>query len=295
MTMARGRRWQAVLAAVSPAVLVAAAAVAATTAGGAPGARPPAVAAAAAGAPATAPRILDVRYAPRHPLGARVRPAIVVRAHDPDGQLISTQVTVGGRTGHADGGCGLGGQVNGDVGRQVHPVPRLAPGRHRVEVVAESSPCTGAAAGHERATRTVVLDVPPRGRAPDTGRIAPPPAWVAARSGARWMAFGSYCWTAPAADGSASGMCVDTVDPASREDLPTLTVRRGELIRFHLGFAPADVELLLPGGRTVALRATADPVWKVAGRPRTVVLVARPAAGGDASYAIRLRVRRGDA
>ncbi|MGH7960567.1 MAG: hypothetical protein ACRERD_01920, partial [Candidatus Binatia bacterium] len=62
----------------------------------------------------------------------------------------------------------------------------------------------------------------------------PPPAWVDAESGSHWLAYSTYCWRST---------CVDYVAPGDRDDLPTIRVRQGEMIRFHLEFRPREAVL----------------------------------------------------
>jgi hypothetical protein len=71
---------------------------------------------------------------------------------------------------------------------------------------------------------------PPRSAAPRLQQQGPPPAWVETLSRSKWMAFSSYCWSV--SSGSVrKAVCADMIPPQSRNDLPTLTVRRGELLR----------------------------------------------------------------
>lgn len=110
----------------------------------------------------------------------------------------------------------------------------------------------------------------------------PPPAWVETASGSWWMAYGSYCW---------DRMCVDMLSPASRDDLPRVSVRQGEEVTFHLGFDPSRLTLSSPGANDtpqVPLPAERDVSWAVT-RGGVVNLFARAGSpGGDASYSVRL-------
>jgi hypothetical protein len=128
----------------------------------------------------------------------------------------------------------------------------------------------------------------PPGPAPDSG--GPPAAWIETRSGDRWLAFSSYCWTRrPGPGAPATGRCVDLIPPQRRRDLPTIRLRAGELVRFHLGFRPRSVSLNF-GRRSFPLSNVAAPSWRVAG-PGGVGLLFATHARGDASYAARVVVR----
>ncbi|MDX6647779.1 MAG: hypothetical protein QOK40_3506 [Miltoncostaeaceae bacterium] len=125
--------------------------------------------------------------------------------------------------------------------------------------------------------------------APAPTSAGPPPAWVQTRAGDRWLAFSSYCWTRRGASGAGTGLCVDFMAPQHRRDLPTIRLRAGELVRFHLGFKPHSVSLNI-GRRSVPLSNVAAPSWRVIGAGGAALLFAT-SARGDASYAARLVVR----
>lgn len=238
------------------------------------------------------PRIVRVSYVPRYPFGETGRrPGLVVYARDPDGQIVAVFAQPGGV---ADGACGLGGRANGEVARYALPIRAPRPGRHRVRVTVESAPCDGGATGLQRASRTVTVTVGdrrPSGPPPRSAEVAPPPAWVATRARSAWLAYGSSCWTQRRPDGTAAGMCVDTIAPEQRTDLPTLVVRHGETVAFHVGFTPRQAQLDLGESRAVTLAPGRRMTWRVRGRPRTLTLLAYPRGGGDASYVARVRVR----
>jgi hypothetical protein len=128
----------------------------------------------------------------------------------------------------------------------------------------------------------------PPGPAPDS--VGPPPAWIGTAAGDRWLAFSSYCWSRrPGAGAPATGRCVDLIAPQHRRDLPTIRLRAGELVRFHLGFRPRSVSLNI-GRRSFPLSNVAAPSWRVRG-PGGVGLLFATHPRGDASYAARLVVR----
>lgn len=112
----------------------------------------------------------------------------------------------------------------------------------------------------------------------------PPPAWVEASSGSRWMAYGSYCW---------GRACVDMVGPAQRDDLPRVQVQPSEEVTVHLGFDPAALTLSMSPDdhhQQVSVPARRKVTWQVT-RDGVVSLFARPEGrGGDASYLVRVVV-----
>jgi hypothetical protein len=81
-----------------------------------------------------------------------------------------------------------------------------------------------------------------------------------------------------------------------RRDVPTLVVRSGETMRFHLAFIAQSVDVYVgQGGHSVLHRSdTRALAWGApSGRGVRVVMldVRAPAAGGSASYLARVRVR----
>jgi hypothetical protein len=81
------------------------------------------------------------------------------------------------------------------------------------------------------------------------------------------------------------------IPPAMRKDIPTVTVRRGELVRIHVAFAPRKAAaLVIQNGRTATykLRAARVLTWRP---PRSgLVLVDAQVARGSATYVVRLRI-----
>jgi hypothetical protein len=115
---------------------------------------------------------------------------------------------------------------------------------------------------------------------PDAGSAAPPAAWVDAPAGDRWLGYSTYCWTT---------MCADYINPEMRTDLPKIAVKRGQVVRFELGFAPKTLSLQV-GTRTYRLKPRQSAAWRVKGKGGVLVLFAT-AEGGDASYVAKLRVK----
>lgn len=112
---------------------------------------------------------------------------------------------------------------------------------------------------------------------------APPLAWIETASGSYWLAYSSYCW---------ARACADFVSAAERDDLPVVPVRRGEVVRFHLGFEPTEINVSY-GSTDLGVREVTvgrDAAWRVSFEG-TMVLFARSARGGDASYVAELEFR----
>ena len=72
------------------------------------------------------------------------------------------------------------------------------------------------------------------------GPIGPPPAFVVAAGIETKLAFGPSCWFR-----AGSGICIDTVAPELRDDIPHIPVRPGQIVRFRLGFTPRSLQLAL--------------------------------------------------
>ena len=127
----------------------------------------------------------------------------------------------------------------------------------------------------------------PPGAPPKHARDAPPPAWAQLRSSARWFAYSSYCWGS-----SGVHVCADAAAPVCGDRrTPSLRVVRGEVVRFHLGFAPKEVSVTVGKSRSRSrrLRASKVATWKVT-RGGVLLLFAQRRGGGDASYAACLRI-----
>lgn len=133
---------------------------------------------------------------------------------------------------------------------------------------------------------------PPRSPAPRLAQQGPPPAWVETRTKTRWMAFSSYCWSAPAGATTRKAVCADMIPPQSRTDLPILGVRRGEVVRIHLAYVPRSVHLTLY--RAMSFKHYVFPPrrvlsWRAAGTGVAALDVR--AAAGTASYLVRVNAR----
>jgi hypothetical protein len=127
---------------------------------------------------------------------------------------------------------------------------------------------------------------PPRQPAPQAGRLKPPPpAWVESSRGSRWLGYSSFCW---------GTTCADFIAPRCGDErhTPTLRLRSGERIRFHLAFTPTELGLTFFGPnhqvRQHRLPLSRTPSWHIA-RAGTFSLFAR-AKGGDASYVACVRL-----
>ena len=128
----------------------------------------------------------------------------------------------------------------------------------------------------------------PGGPPPEPGPASPPPAWIDSAKGDHWLAYSSYCWTAGEGSDPVAA-CVDFIPPEMRSELPSLRLRRGELVRFHLGFTPTEVSIQV-GKRSFSLAATADPTWRVRGKGKFATLSVQ-AEGGSASYVTQIRIK----
>ena len=122
----------------------------------------------------------------------------------------------------------------------------------------------------------------PKGPPPRVSGVssAPPPAWVETQAGDHWLAFFGYCW---------STTCLDSRPVEQRTDIPRISVTKGEVVRFHLGFEPTSLSLKV-GSRTYPLRAGRVSTWRVRGGSGTAFLNARGEAG-SAGYVAHLLVR----
>ena len=137
------------------------------------------------------------------------------------------------------------------------------------------------------------LPAKPEGPPPKLDVAAPPPAWVETESDAVWLAYSTYCWKT---------VCADYVDlRCGAANIPTIRVKPGEKVRFHLGFSPRSLGLTLYGPQsestdvgpaTAPLRAERTVEWQVH-RDGAVALGATARKGGDARYAACFRFPNG--
>ncbi len=121
----------------------------------------------------------------------------------------------------------------------------------------------------------------PASPAPKLDIDGPPPAWIETGSGSFWLAYATFCWTTA---------CADYIAPVCGDErhAPTIVVRRGEVVRFHLGFDPeARVALRLFKGRKdvveLHLPSQRTPTWEVE-RAGPFWIDAAKAGVGSASY-----------
>jgi hypothetical protein len=110
--------------------------------------------------------------------------------------------------------------------------------------------------------------------------VAPPPAWIETTTRSSWLAYGSYCWKTA---------CVDMIAPNTRPDLPVFAVKRGSLIRVHLGFAAKSITVSVGNKALPTMRGATKRIasWKAT---RGGILMISARATGDTSYVARLRV-----
>lgn len=110
----------------------------------------------------------------------------------------------------------------------------------------------------------------------------PPPAWAATASRSTWLAYSGYCWKT---------VCADYLPPASRPDLPTITIVRGASIRVHFGFRPSKVSVtrLGPTTSTTSLSPAQLVIWKPAAAG--VFTFSLKGSAGTVSYAAKVRFR----
>lgn len=106
--------------------------------------------------------------------------------------------------------------------------------------------------------------------------VGPPPAWVETERGSFWLGYGGYCWKA---------LCIKG-GPTGRTELPPVVVRKGEVVRFHLGFRPRRVMLGVGRGGSVRLEPARTVSWRVerAGVVSLLAYSARGEPGGSAGY-----------
>jgi hypothetical protein len=122
-----------------------------------------------------------------------------------------------------------------------------------------------------------------------TALVKPPPAWIETSSGRHRLGLSSYYWHA---EGPA--VCADYVRPRCHDGrTPTIRIRRGETVRFELGFTPESVSVAFLDGNSslVTLGRSRRPRWKIT-RPGAVALFATARRGGDASYTACVVFRR---
>ena len=113
----------------------------------------------------------------------------------------------------------------------------------------------------------------------------PPPAWVETQTQSAWLAYGSYCWT-----GNGKATCADMIPPQDRPALPVVGVKRGRLLRVHLGFTANSVEVSLNGHLARAKLNSSRRIVSWNATRSGILTVFTRGVGGDASYVARLRL-----
>ena len=111
------------------------------------------------------------------------------------------------------------------------------------------------------------------------GRNGPPPAWVETEQGSFWLSYSGFCWGNRCV--KQGGVLLDS--PVSR-----IVVRRGEVVRFHLGFEPRRVTLAVGPARGVRLQPARTMSWQVdrGGVVSRQVYAARGSVGYVATFAL---------
>lgn len=143
--------------------------------------------------------------------------------------------------------------------------------------------------GREPGTDAPTAAAEPAEPPPKLDIDGPPPAWIETSEGSFWLGYSTYCWETA---------CGDYVPPECGESwVPDVAVRRGEVVRFHLGYDPKRVSLTFFGGGTMTadigpasarLSASLAPTWTVT-TDGAVSLSAPAGQGKDASYVACLR------
>jgi hypothetical protein len=120
----------------------------------------------------------------------------------------------------------------------------------------------------------------PPGPRPTVSGIKPPPAWAETARGPRWLDYSTFCW---------STGCADFILPrcGDRRHTPTIYVRHGGSVRFHLGFTPSVVTVRYVGKLRVRLATSRQPSW--APPMSGAFWLAARSRNGGASYAACLR------
>jgi hypothetical protein len=75
---------------------------------------------------------------------------------------------------------------------------------------------------------------------PTAGPQRPPAAWIETRAGGHWLGFSSFCWS----HRKNFGVCADALAPkCSQQNVPKLSVEKGERVSVHLGYTPVEVSV----------------------------------------------------
>src|SRR5689334_10872421 len=99
-------------------------------------------------------------------------------------------------------------------------------------------------------------------------------------TGRHRLALSSYCWMSKGA-----GICADSIAPHCKGpgSAPVIEIRRGERVRFEIGFSPRTVSLAVGGRKARPLATNRNPTWR-ADRAGALSLFADAKTNGDASY-----------
>lgn len=152
--------------------------------------------------------------------------------------------------------------------------------KHRVVIALAAVAMAGCGSDEPSATRS---DREP-GAAPTAERpktptpTGPPPAWLETERGSFWLGYSTFCW---------GGACADYIAPSCDDDrhTPKITVREGEQVTAHLGFAPREVTLTwFPAHGQQKLEATRSPSWRVDRQGAFSIFTGPMDRSGDASY-----------
>jgi hypothetical protein len=117
----------------------------------------------------------------------------------------------------------------------------------------------------------------------------PPKAWVVTLTGRHQLGFSTYCWSK-----GGESVCVDYLAPTcgGTAAAPTIFVRRGERVRFELGFTPRSVSVSVGrDGAAHELAPTRRPTWR-ASRAGPLSLFVDAKTNGDATYVACIVFRR---
>ncbi len=127
------------------------------------------------------------------------------------------------------------------------------------------------------------IEAKPPGHPPRVSGVkaAPPPAWAETGSKARWLAYGSYCW---------STVCANMLPPATRPDLPVLPLSRQRIVRINLAFRPTSLSVRILTGTKTGPLTKLPPRAVVDWHPQStgVAVFDARSARGSATYLLRL-------
>jgi hypothetical protein len=111
---------------------------------------------------------------------------------------------------------------------------------------------------------------------------APPPAWIETEAKSGWLFYGTYCWKTA---------CITLIAPETRPGLPVFTVRRGQMLRVHLGFAATSVSVSVDRRKVAAKLSASRSIISWGAHAPGIVTVSARASAGSPSYVARLRLR----